>query len=94
MADELNEKGLSLDSYNVLLSNIQNSMNEIYAFDGDLINFDSETPDGQFTNILAQIGTDARQLAIEVYNSFNPDTCQGVIQDQRYAINYINKIVS
>lgn len=91
MADELNENGLSLDSYNTLLANIQNAMNTIYAPDGDNINFGSETPDGQFTNILAQIGTDNRNLAQEVYNSFNPDNCTGIVQDWRYAINFITR---
>ena len=91
MADTLDENGLTLSTYSELLAEIQDAMNNIYAVDGDLINFDSETPDGQFTNILAQIGSDARQLAAEVYNSFNPDMCQGVIQDQRYAINYLTR---
>lgn len=91
MADTLDSNGLTLETYNSILAFVQNSMNEIYATDGDLINFDSETPDGQFTNILAQISADARQLAAEIYNSFNPDNCQGVVQDQRYALNYITR---
>lgn len=89
MADVINENGLTLETYNEILTYIQDSMNEIYAVDGNTINFDSETPDGQFTNILAQISADARQLAAEIYNSFNPDNCQGVLQDQRYALNYV-----
>lgn len=91
MADTLDNNGLTLETYNSILAYIQNAMNEIYATDGDLINFDSETPDGQFTNILAQISADARQLAAEIYNSFNPDNCQGTVQDQRYALNYITR---
>ena len=91
MADELNQNGLSLDSYSTLLSNIQTALNNIYAPDGDSINFGSETPDGQFTNILAQIGSDIRQLALNVYNSFDPDTVSGVVQDSRYALNYLTR---
>lgn len=91
MADVLDTDGLSLDTYNDILAFIQDTMNEIYAVDGDTIDFGSETPDGQFTNILAQISADARQLAAEIYNSFNPDNCQGVVQDQRYALNYITR---
>lgn len=91
MADILDNNGLTLETYSSILAYIQNAMNEIYATDGDLINFDSETPDGQFTNILAQISADARQLAAEIYNSFNPDNCQGTVQDQRYALNYITR---
>lgn len=89
MADTLNENGLSIDSYNTLLENIQNAMNTIYASDGDSINFDSETPDGQFTNILAQMGSDNRQLALNIYNSFDPNAVGGVVQDSRYALNFL-----
>ena len=91
MADILDANGLTLETYNEILAFVQNSLNEIYAQDGDTINFGSETPDGQFTNILAQMSSDARQLASEIYNSFNPDNCQGSIQDQRYALNFITR---
>lgn len=91
MADILDGNGLSVDSYNTLLANIQADMNTIYAVDGDNINFGSETPDGQFTNILAQIGSDIREVIQEVYNSFNPDNCTGVVQDERYALNYLTR---
>lgn len=91
MADILDSNGLSVDNYNTLLNNIQSDMNTIYAPDGDNINFDSSTPDGQFTNILAQIGTDVRELTQEVYNSFDPDKCTGVVQDSRYSLNFITR---
>lgn len=91
MADGITENGLQVDSYDTLLANIQDNLNDIYATNGDTINFDSETPDGQFTNILAQIGTDLRELCQEVYNSFDPDKCSGVVQDSRYALNFITR---
>lgn len=91
MPEGITEAGLQVDSYNTLLDNIQTDMNSIYAPDGDEINFDSETPDGEFTNILAQIGTDVRELTQEVYNSFDPARCSGVVQDSRYALNYITR---
>lgn len=91
MADTLDNNGLTLDSYNDVLESVQNSLNLIYAENGETINFGSETPDGQFTNILAQIGNDARELALEIYNSFNPDNCSGVVQDERYALNFISR---
>lgn len=87
----ITDLGLSLLDYNALLQNIQTTLNAIYAQDGETINFDSETPDGQLTNIYAQIGTDSRELAQEVYNSFNPDNCSGAVQDQRYALNYLTR---
>lgn len=81
--------GLSVMTYDEILQFEQDSLNAIYAQDGETINFDSETPDGQATNIAAQLGTDVRELATGVYNSFDPDKCSGSIQDSRYALNYL-----
>lgn len=93
MTDSFSEgvtsNGLEVMSYDDILNYTQNSMNLIYATDGETINFGSETPDGQMTNILAQLGTDVRELAQGVYNSFDPDKCSGSVQDSRYALNYL-----
>lgn len=90
-SEGVTSEGLQVYSYDEILENLQTSLNEIYAPDGDSINFDSETPDGQATNIYAQGGSDSRNLAQEIYNSFDPDKCQGVIQDSRYALNYLTR---
>lgn len=87
----INSNGIQIKSYDDILNDLQNNLNAIYAPDGDSINFNSETPDGQFTNILAQIGTDVRELILGVYNSFDPEKCTGVVQDSRYALNYITR---
>lgn len=89
MADILNENGLQLQRYDETLNQVQTDMNSIYATDGNLINFDSSTPDGQFTNVLAQIATDNRELVQDVYNSFDPDKVSGILQDIRYSLNYL-----
>ena len=64
MTDSITEgvtaDGLILKDYNTLLSELQDDFNAIYAQDGNPINFGSETPDGQLTNILTQRGV--RQL--------------------------------
>lgn len=88
-AEGVTSNGLEVASYDDLLSYTQTSLNQIYAQDGETINFGSETPDGQATNILAQLGTDVRELAQGVYNSFDPDKCSGTVQDSRYALNYL-----
>lgn len=85
----ITSSGLSVMTYDNILQFEQDSLNAIYAQDGESINFDSETPDGQATNIGAQLGTDARELATGVYNSFDPDKCSGSVQDSRYALNYL-----
>lgn len=89
MSEGITENGLTLDSYDTLLNNLQSALNSIYAPDGDSINFDSETPDGQAVNIYTQMGSDIRELAREIYNSFDPSKCSGVVQDSRYALNYL-----
>lgn len=95
MADGITEgitaTGPVVKDFNTLLEEIQKNYNNIYATDGNSINFDSETPDGQLTNIFAQAMADVRDLMIEVYNSFNPDNCSGTVQDSRYALNYITR---
>lgn len=88
-SEGVTSNGLEVMTYDDILSYLQNSLNQIYATDGETINFDSETPDGQATNILAQLGTDVRELAQGVYNSFDPDKCSGSVQDSRYALNYL-----
>lgn len=89
MSEGITEDGLKLYDYNTLLENIQDDFTSIYSKDGESINFGSETPDGQLTNIFAQIATDTRELYREVYNSFDSSKCSGVVQDSRYALNYI-----
>ena len=91
MADVINSEGLTVTTYNELVSDLQNKMTGIYAQDGDSVNFGSETADGQLINILAQLGTDMREIITEVYNSFDPDKCTGSVQDSRYALNYITR---
>lgn len=90
MVEGITETGLQLNGYNTLQTDLENDLNTIYA-PGDTINFGSETPDGQFVNIITQMGTDIRELLQEVYNSFDPDKCSGVVQDSRYALNYITR---
>ncbi len=91
MTEGITAEGLIVKDYNTLVSDIQADLNAIYAQDGDEINFDSETPDGQATNIYAQGGADVRELAQGVYNSFDPDKCDGAVQDSRYALNYLTR---
>lgn len=91
MPEGITDVGLETKDYNTLLEEIQTNLTNIYAQDGDEINFGSETPDGQFTNIIAQLGNDVRELLQDVYNSFDPEKCTGAVQDSRYALNYVTR---
>lgn len=83
--------GLTLKTYNEILEELKTEFNSIYAQDGEVINFDSDTQDGQVLNIFAQAGSDVRELMREIFNSFNPDNCNGAVADQRFALNYITR---
>lgn len=87
--DKIDYTGLKTKDYNTLLDDIQTAIQDIYAPDGEAINFNSASPDGQFTNVLAEIGTVAREILTEVYNSTSPSGCRGAVQDIRYQINYL-----
>lgn len=87
--DILDFNGLQTKDFNTLLDDIQTNIQNIYAPNGEQINFDSSSPDGQITNVLAEIGTVCRELLTEIYNSMSPSTCSGAVQDVRYQINYL-----
>lgn len=87
--DELTAEGLQTKSNLVLLNDIQTEMQENYSPNGEPINLTSASPDGNFTEILAQIGTTVRELLTEVFNSTDPSKCSGAVQDSKYQINYL-----
>ena len=87
--DELGINGLQTKDNTVLLNDLQTSFQDIYGINGEQINFNSNTPDGNITEIMAEIGTVVRELITEVYNSCDPSKCSGAVQDNRYQINYL-----
>jgi uncharacterized phage protein gp47/JayE len=80
MTDTLNGDGLTIQSQDELITDLENAFKSIYGID---INLDSNTPDGQLLNIFAQAISDNRELALYIYNSFDLDNATGVILDQR-----------
>ena len=89
--DELNAAGLSTKDNLTLVSDLTTGLQNIYAQNGETLNLDSNTPDGQLIEIIAELGTVVRELITEVYNSCDPDKCVGSIQDNRYQINYLTR---
>ena len=87
--DELNSQGLQTKDNLQLVSDLQTALQDLYSQNGEVLNFESNTPDGQFIQILAEIGTVMRELLTDVYNSIDPDKCVGSTQDNRYQINYL-----
>jgi hypothetical protein len=89
--DEVNNYGIQTQDATTLLKNIQSDLTTIYSPDGQQLNFESNSPDGQFTQIITELGTVNREIATEVYNSTIPDNCNGAQQDKMYAINYLTR---
>jgi uncharacterized phage protein gp47/JayE len=89
MADELTYSGLSTKTNTELLEEIRTFLQENYSPNGEAIDFSSGSPDGQFSEILANIGTVHRELLTALYNATDPSKCDGVQQDNKYQLNYV-----
>ena len=89
--DELTAAGLLTKDNNTLVSELQTNFQNTYSVNGEELNFDSNTPDGQFIQIVSELGTVLRELITDVYNSCDPDKCVGAVQDNRYQINYLTR---
>lgn len=83
MANEINENGIVTDSVTTTVENLTQAFKDIY---GEDISVAQNTPDGQLINIAAQAKTDTLELAIALYNMFNPDTVRGRAQDNLYKL--------
>lgn len=89
--DELTVTGLLTKDNLQLVSDLTTGVQNIYGQGGETLNLDSNTPDGQLIQILAELGTVIREQITEVYNSIDPDKCVGAVQDNRYQINYLTR---
>ena len=81
MANEINENGITVDSFNTTYDGLVQSFKDIYGQD---INLEQSTPDGQLIGIASQAKTDTLELCVRLYNMFNPDTVSGRQQDNLY----------
>lgn len=91
MTDSLNYNGLSTKSFSTLLEEMQQSLQDIYSPNGEEIDFSSSSPDGQFSNLLATIGSVHRELLTSIYNATDPSKCDGSQQDSKYQLNYLTR---
>lgn len=88
MGDSFDGSGLTIATLTELREEIEASMVSIF---GDDINTDPNTQDGQFINIMAQVGRDLREIIAQVNSGFDPDQAVGRVLDQRVAINGITR---
>lgn len=75
----INQNGFQADSFTEILESLSDKLRAIYGQDIDL---SQDTPDGQYVAIDAKMISDLQDLALYIYNSFDPDFAQGVQLDR------------
>lgn len=88
MPDIIDAEGLQVKTLTEITADLQAALRAIYGAD---INLDQNSPDGQLVGIMAQVGVDLRELAVQINNSFNPDRAVGRLLDERVVINNIQR---
>ncbi|MBO7735893.1 MAG: hypothetical protein J6S67_25210 [Methanobrevibacter sp.] len=88
MPNSFDGNGLQVMTQREVVEDLTQDFQNIY---GEDINVDSNSPDGQIINILAQCIEDNYELLSQVYTSFDPDQAIGNVLDQRCAINGVQR---
>lgn len=88
MPNSFDKNGLQTLTQNEIVDNLTQDFKDIY---GEDINAESNSPDGQLINIMAQMLEDQYELLNQVNASFDPDQAIGTVLDQRCAINGIQR---
>lgn len=88
MPDQITSTGIEVETFTEIRDALVVGLQGIYGAD---INVDQNSPDGQLVNIFTQSGADIRELAVQIYNNFDPDQASGTVLDQRAAINNVTR---
>lgn len=86
MPDVLDADGLQTKTLTEIKEELTDDLKAIY---GEDINVDQNSQDGQSIGIYAQGGVDLREVLEKINANFDPDQAEGVVLDQRVAINGI-----
>jgi uncharacterized phage protein gp47/JayE len=81
--------GFQCDDIATILTGLQAAMRNIFGQDIDVGN---DTVDGETLQIYAEAKVDSDQLALDVYNSWNPQTASGVALSRLVELNGIRRI--
>ena len=84
----LDQTGLTIESQSQIVADLTAGMQTIY---GASINVNSNSPDGQFINLMAQVLIDLLELVQAVYNSFSVASAYGTQLDNRVALNGLQR---
>ena len=71
----INENGLLIDEFSTIYNRLADKFKLIYGQD---INLEQNSPDGQLLGIITNEIYDLQTLILHIYNSFDPDSAQGV----------------
>lgn len=88
MPNSFGAGGLTVATRAELVTQLTTAYQTIY---GATINLASDSPDGQWMNLIVQMILDVEDLLVQINSSFDPDNAIGVILDQRVAINGIQR---
>ncbi len=78
--------GITIKTLDELIAALEVDFKTIY---GDNINLETNSPDRQLIEVLAQNIYDLQEQLVAVYNSFDPDKSVGYEQDRTYKLNGI-----
>lgn len=85
---EVTSAGISTQTYQQLLTTLQNEMISIFGSD---ITLDDSTMDGQLLGILAQAFLQANNAMVKIFNGFSPTNSSGSYLDSLVAINGLTR---
>jgi len=91
LAATITATGITAPTYADILASLQASYYSIYGSDSYI---DPDSQDGQMMAVYAQGIHDTNQTAIDVYNSFSPQTASGAALSSRVKMNGIARAVS
>lgn len=89
MPNQITSAGLETKTLTDIVTDLTTAFQTIYGPD---INTNTDTPDGQLINIIAQTAVDNLDLLTQVNASFDPDQAIGRTLDERCAINGIERL--
>jgi uncharacterized phage protein gp47/JayE len=87
-APVIDENGISAPSFAEILEYLQTQYRAIY---GDDVYLGNDSQDGQFIGVIAASINDSNAAAVAAYNSFSPQTAQGVGLSSRVKMNGIER---
>lgn len=83
-SNQITANGIQIEQYTDIVSDILNgtpSVPGLFAIYGPTINVASNTPDGQWVNLMALSKLDMEQFALSIYNSFDITQAVGIALD-------------